>query len=1164
MKFTFSRFLAYVTARGGVCAIRGILALCMCGLLIQPVAAQSTFGSIVGNIKDQSSAMVSDALVKITNIDENTSREVRTTNNGDYEVLNLKPGTYSVSVTQPGFRIGSVNDVAVLARQTVRVDVTLEIGTAEQSVTVEAKAGVIASETDTIASSYGSERLLSLPTNLRASTSTSPYFNITTLPGVQSDDNGYLTIQGALPNQSESSIDGISAQSVRENRPLREIFPSIENIAEMKVQGVGNNAEYGAAGDITTITKSGSNVFHGSAAWYYQNADFDAKSFGSNTKPEKEVNNFSFSGGGPVWIPKLYQGRNKTFFFGAYEELRYPRTSTLQNWVPTDLMRKGDFSREPGDLIDPQTGKAFPNRIIPQDRISPIAQKFLSTFFPSPNTGDLNVSHDVNYVVNRASDIQSRQFDVRGDHYITSKQSVFARFSWKNGTSLGPNDLLQPTTNNTQQDRSLVVSHNYTITPRILNEFRLGYTSDSPGSDFAFDGKAFEKSLGFLGLPPTPYNGLPQVTFNNLTGLSTGRVQSADLYRTFQVNNNTTWNFGRHTVKLGFDVRSLRTRTALGFIGADNYGNFNFSGAFTKNEFADFLLGLPSDTSYGAVQQDNDGRSRQYHAFVQDSFRVSQKLTVEYGIRWDWQPPFEDKAGNIGNFDRSIPRTGAVVYPSSPEAAKLLAPAFEIAVNACPGTPNLPAPGPGLPGIPCTPFLTAKQAHLPEGLRKDYMYNFVPRLGFAYRPFANGDTVVRAGFGMFTSPVLGAVFYSLTGTSGTDVRTFNNIGSNGQPIFAWPNTHTGGSGVSIDDYGTAYFGTANAIDFKNPKMYQWNLSIDRNIGSSTGLRVSYIGEHSIQLGFAPNLNQSYYSTQFYALQPLTSRPFPYWGRIESRDSGGTAFYHALQTELNRRFQNGFSFTAAYTFAKSITDTGGPNPSSFGGETGNGRIMDSLNRSENRGNDYGTRHHRFISTALYELPFGKGRAFMNHANPLINGLLGGWRISSILLLQTGPQITPYYSSGVGDPSGTGSGFYRSQRPDRVSSGRVSNQNRDQWVDRTAFVCPGRIAGSANQFDCHVGINPSTDLAPIGRFGNSGIGILEGPGTVNLSMGAGKSFNIGERMLVKIESSFTNLPNHTNLADPRLNITSGSFGKITSERSSEFGGHRTGQVGVRIEF
>lgn len=1127
------------------------------------LGAQSTFGSIIGVVKDASSAAVARAAVKVTNTDENTSRELVTDDSGNYEALNLKPGHYSIAVSKPGFQAWQAGAIQLLARQTVRLDAQLAVGAVEQTVTVEAKAGVIASETATVASSYGSERILSLPTNLRASTSTSPYFTITTLPGVQVDNSGYLTIQGALPYQTESSIDGISAQNPRDNRPMQEIFPSVESIAEMKVQGVGNNAEYTTAGDITTITKSGSNAFHGSGAWYYQNADLDAFQYGATTKPQKEVNNFSFAAGGPVYLPRIYNGKDKSFFYTDYEELRYPRQSTVQNYLPTDAMKAGDFSRELGDLLDPTTGLPFPGRLIPASRVSPIASKLLSTFWPSPNTGDTSVSHDTNYVVNKSSDIQSRQFDIRGDHYINSKQSVFARYSWKNGTSLGPNDLLIPTTDNADQNRSLVVSHNYTITPSVLNEFRLGFTQDRNGGNFAYDGKAFEKSLGFIGLPATtPWNGLPGISFNNFTGINVGRVENTNKYRTFQVNNNTTWTLGRHTVKFGVDIRWLQSQTALGFIGADNYGQFDFTGAFTKNEFADFLLGLPADSAYANVLMDNDGRAHQYHAYIQDSFRISSRLTLEYGVRWDYQPPFMDQAGNIGNFDRSIPRTGAVLYPSSQRAADLLAPGFELAVNACPGTPNLPAPGPGLPGVPCTPFKTAKQAGVSEGLRVDYKYNFAPRFGFAYRPFGNGDTVVRGGFGTYWSPILGAVFYSLTGTSGSDVRTFNNIGANGQPVFAWPNTRTDSSGVTASAYGNAYFGTANAVDFRNPNMYQWSLSVDRNIGFNTGLRVSYIGSHSIQLGYAPNVNQSYYSTTFFAEQPLQQRPFPYWFRIESRDSGGTAYYNALQIEANHRYTNGLTFTGAYTFAKDINDVGGPNPSEFAGETGNGRIMDSLNRSENRGNNYGTRRHRFISTAVYELPFGRGKRFANNVGRAGNALIGGWRLSTIFLIQSGPWMTPFFSGG--DPSGTGSGLYRTQRPDRVGVGTVSNPNVNQWVDRTAFVCPGQAVGSPNQFNCNIGINPASDLAPIGRFGNSGVGFLQGPGTINLSMGFGKSFDLGERIKMKLEGTYTNLPNYINYADPRLNITNSAFGQITAERAADFGGHRTGQVGIRIEF
>ena len=225
------------------------------------------------------------------------------------------------------------------------------------------------------------------------------------------------------------------------------------------------------------------------------------------------MNDYAFSLGGPVWIPKVYNGKNKTFFFADYEGLMYPRATTTQNFVPTAAMKTGDFSHESGTVIDPTTGKAFAGNIIPANRISSIAKTVQSTFFPDPNVGNLTTTHTPNWIVNKAADIDSKQFDVRGDQYFGSKQSMFARFSLKNVTQLNPNNVLEPSTNQTQQNRSLVVSHNYTITPAILNEFRAGYTTDSPASNFSFDGKAFEKSLGLVGLPPTPWNGLPDISF---------------------------------------------------------------------------------------------------------------------------------------------------------------------------------------------------------------------------------------------------------------------------------------------------------------------------------------------------------------------------------------------------------------------------------------------------------------------------------------------------------------------------------------------------------------------------------------------------------------------------------------------------------------------------
>ena len=1128
--------------------------------------AQSTFGTILGTVRDPGGSVISGAAVKLQSVDQNTEHQTKSSTDGQYEALNLQPGTYRVTISAPGFQNFVADGLRLAARQTVRLDASLQVGAVEQHIDVTETTGVIATDTAAVASAIDNERVVNLPVNYRASASNSVFQLIATLPGVQGDNSSpssaSFSINGALPGQASYSVDGLTVQNPRGGGVIANVFPSAEAVAEIKVQGVGNNAEYAGVGDVTAISRGGSNLFHGTGFWYYQNSDFDSTPYGSVSKPAKEVNLAGFSASGPVWIPKVYNGRNKSFFFVDYENRQYPRQSVIQNSVPTSSMRTGDFSKEPGAVADPTGAGPFPGNVIPVSRISTIATKLLTQFYPQANFGNTTTFHSVNYVTNKTADTPGNQLDLRFDQVINAKQSMFVRYSRKDATTISPSSLLIDQVNSNPQDRSLVVSHNYVLRPNLINEFRFGYSTELQNSNFAsFDGVSFTKGLGFNGLPPLPFNGLPEVDISNFTGITSDRTQSSNTYANWQFNDNLSYVFGRHTLKAGVDIRGNRSKTALGFSGADNFGTYNFTGAFSGNAFADFLLGTPLTSSIDNVLQDNDGRSWEYHAFIQDSFHVNNRLTVEYGVRWQHIPPFQDQAGYIGNFDTSVPKTGRVIYPSSQVAASVLAPGLLLGVNACPGTPNLPANTlAGIPGVPCTPFVTAQKAGLPEGLRKDYVWNFYPRLGIAYR--LDDKTSVRSSFGMFQMPIRGAVFYSLTGTAQTDVRTFTNQGSNGQPLFAWPNITTGGTGVSAGGYGTNYFGTANAIDFKNPYAMQWSFTVDRNVGYDTGVRVSYIGLKSTQLPWAPNDNQSLYSTQFYVNQPLQSRPFPYWGRIESRVTGGNAIYQAGQIEVNHRFHRGLSFTAAYTFAKNLNDTGGPNPSGFGDETGNGRVMDSLNRAANRGNDYATRRHRLISSYLYELPFGHGRAFAANANRFVDAVIGGWQWSGIFTAQSGPYMTPVEGSGY-DPSGTGSGTYRTQRPDIVANAIPSNQNRDNWITRSAFVCAGQSVG-ALQFNCGIGVNPARDLAPIGRFGNAGVGIIEGPGTVNLSSGLAKYFRINERLRAGVEATFTNILNHTNLADPNLNITSGSFGKITSARAADFGGSRTGQVAVRFQF
>ncbi len=1130
-------------------------------LLLCPIAAygQSTFGTILGTVKDNSGAVVPRAVVKLTDTDENTGRETTTNGNGDYEFVNTKAGHYKVDVTAQGFQSYQATQLLLVSRQTLRLDVSLQVGALASTVEVQALAGVITTDTQTVQSSLDGNALLTLPGNVRGGGgSTSPYALIATLPGVQPDDNGNFSIQGGLQSMSQFSVDGISISNVGGNGPLSEAFPSLESISEIKVQGVGNPAEFAEVGDVTTISKSGTNEIHGDLFWYFQNRALNATKFGQQVKPQLVGNDFGATMGGPVLIPKLYNGKNKTFFFGTYEGFRFPRANTIQDEVPTQALRNGDFSGTGIAIKDPTTGQPFPNNQIPSSRISSVAQGFL-TLYPLPNAGDVNSVHAANYIANRDKSLHSDQYDVRIDHYLTSNMSLFGRWTWKSIGSASPQDLLVPSENSTDKYKMLVVSWNWNLRPNLINEFRFGFTLNPSTQALPFDGVKFTNSLGLVGVGPTfPFNGLPDLNITGYTGLNTDRGSSVSQNNTYQWNNNTTWTVGRHTMKFGFDIRKIKSVSALGFLGGDNYGQYNFSGAFTGDPFADFLLGIPHDTAIDTVTHDNFGLSMQYAIFAQDAYRVNSRLTLEYGLRWEYHPGYTDQFGNIGNFDPSVPKSGLVVYPDGAE--NTLAQGFLQSFNACPQYNS--TTGPSANGAPCTPVFDASHAHLPQGLRTAPT-RLVPRFGFALRPFSNDKTVFRGGFGVYDTPSMGSIYYALTGTLQSATFTFDNIAANGGPIFQWPDIRTGGSGISVSPFGTAYFGTANDPHWKEPYTMQWNFSIDRDLGFNTGLRISYIGQGTRDLVWAPNLNQSYYSTQYFATQPLSSRPFPNWGIVNDRAVGADMNYHSAQIEVTHRFQHGFTFNSTYTFAKNLADNQGPRPQgSFAGENAGGRTMDRLNRHAEYGPVWGTRKHRWLTTAVYELPVGRGKHFMPSASRLADALLGGWRLSNIFLVQSGPFETPYFSDG--DPSGTGSGLIgRPQHPDRVGKGSVSNPTADRWLDPMAFVCPATPGWTIGQA-CTIGDNPGADLAPIGRFGNAGLGVVTGPGTVNLSTALGKSFAITERLRIKIEGSFTNLFNHVNLADPVLAIDNNSYGQITSARGSDFGGYRTGQISARIEF
>jgi hypothetical protein len=1175
-------------------AVRALLLLSLTLLCAVSLPAQSVQGSILGTVADKEGAIIPNAAVTLTNLDEGTVRTTTTAANGSYSFIDVKANHYTLDVSAPGFNKYSATDINLASRQQLRLDVTLAVGSVQQEIQVSGETvSALDTETPTIAAVLSSADVANLPVNTRASASGTSALNIIgTLPGVQADHGGF-SLQGGLPFQTEVSVDGITIQSATGNSPLADAFPSTESISEIRADGALNNAEFGQPGEVTVTTKGGTNKIHGSAFWYNQIAAFDAIAYtypATKTKPKLVSNTFGGSFSGPVVIPHLYNGHDKTFFFFAYEGWRHPSQTTESYKVPSTLMKQGNFSRYTSattpftGLINPATGQNIGTQL---PAINAASAKLLS-FYPDPNVGDPGAYTDdgiPNYVVNKDSSASSNQFDVRGDQYIGSNQKflVWGRFTFKNYPTNTPEPLAVPSSTNANKSRVLKFSASYTITPRLINEFGFGFTLYSTGLTDPFDGKSFTEGLGLSGLQNLFYNGIPELDFNNLSALNADRLNSITDSNTFVYTDSLSWTKGNHQLRFGVDIRSIEAVTPLGFNGSDNYGTFQFNtsasaGLFTGVDFGDFLYGTPYQTFYDVVQQDNDGKTHHYHFYAQDEWKVSNALTLTYGLRYEFHPGYYDPNGDIGNFNTAVPLSGASIYPTGKQS--LLATAFLSSANACsPYGANSPT-SPTVNGAPCMPVLSNSQAGLPSGLKTVPHLRFMPRFGFAYRPFHDDKTVLRGGFGMYNITVLGSSFYSLTGTLQAATSTYTNtynptthaIGYQFPAIYAG----SGNGGGCSNCYGTSYFGTANSVNWKDPYTEQYSLSLDHEFARSFAGRISYIGSTNHDLVWAPDENTLPFSSTVSANnQPLSARRFPNWGRINSRDTGANATYQSLQTEINHRFQRGLQLNSAYTFAKALSDNQGPANTGFAGESGGARATSILDRHADFGNVFGTRRNRWNTTAVYDLPIGRGQAFGGAMSRAADLLVGGWRVSSIFLWQTGPFESPYFPSGQGDPSGTGSGLngsaagfdggHRNQYPDRVSSVSITpaNRTRTHWINPAAFTCPG-YPGWTPGTACTTGFGTGPVPLPIGRFGNAQPGSVVGPGTVNLSTGLSKTFSITERVKLRAEGTFTNVLNHTNLSDPNMNISSPSFGVITSALTSDQGGARSGQVSARLDF
>jgi Carboxypeptidase regulatory-like domain len=1114
-----------------------------CALLATASIAygQSTFGSVRGTVQDATGAAIPGTTVVLHSTDENTDRTTSADTAGDFIFENVKAGKYTLRSHHDGFADTVVSGISVDARQDLRVTPTLNISAQSTTIEVNSGANQINTEDATISDSKTNIEMTQLPLNNRATT-TSPLGALALSPNVQTDSSGNIALGGASSSMVNYSVDGISTANVRQNGALQDAYPSQEGIAAVKVTAFNNSAEFSQVGDVTFTTKNGTNNYHGSAFEYLQNQALDAIPYGFSAKAPKKFNTFGFSLSGPVSIPRLYNGHNKTFFFADYEGNRRSTATAEQLEVPSSLDRTGNLSDVGGPTIA-------------SNQISATAKALLA-YYPLPNVAN---NQGINYETFQPTPAHTDGADVRIDQTITSKQSAYARFSRKNISESVANDFL-PNDVDSVHNRSLLVSHTYTITPKLLNEFRFGFTNVTTSVDFPIQGSTALSQLDLTGVNISQHlttHAFPTFNFTAGTGFSpigrdkAGITQS----RTMQFSDNLTYTLGKHTIKGGIDVRRVRYFDLESFapeFASDDFGYFNFQKTFTGNAFGDFLIGAPTTLYFAVSSPDVGGTATQFSFFGQDEFQLNSRLTLSYGLRWQILPGFTEDGGNLANFDQ---RNNSIVVPNALAGyltSQNITPsniAFQQSFNAC----NL-----NNTALPCTKYVTASQDGLPQSLRNTYKGNFQPRVSIAYRPFNDTKTVVRAGFGIYTMTNLGPLSFNNSGnpTSSLFIYSNSNISTNPNvvtPLIQFPNTAppSSGSGGVCGVNGCGGGGLDQGVDptFRDPQSNQWNVTVEREITASTVLRGSYVGMHSYRLNITEDLNQIPASATPYNTG-ATAGPFvdiraPYqnWSTLLSTFNAGEDNYRAFVLEATRKMQHGLYYDANYTYANNVADNQGDVPSGFAGEVNYGSaITDRFHIKQDLGNVEGTRRNRMLLSGIYQLPFGQGRTFMNQKG-IANSILGGWDLTTVTLLETGPWLTPTVSSSADQSNTNAEGRGTAIRPDVVSSNYYAGQSHANFFNIHAFAPTPLNAG---------------------RIGNAGVGILQGPGTAAVSLGVAKQFRIFEGLNGRFETTFTNVLNHTNFAPPATAIDNPTFGALTGPQTAENAGNRTGQAALRFDF
>ncbi len=969
--------------------------------------AQENTATITGQVQDSSGAGVIGATITARNTQTGLERKVVTNDSATYTLPLLPIGNYDLSSEKQGFEKVLQTGIVLQVDQHARIDFALKVGATTNTIQVTAEVPLTQTDSSSSGAVIDNRKVVELPLNGRQ------FYSLALLtPGVAPPAQGSIlsfrggfNVAGASELNNNFTLNGLDNNNQLLSAPA--FRPSIDAIEEFKIITGIFPAEYGrnSGSQVIVTTKSGTNALHGTAFEFLRNQVLDGKNYftPAGSKPAFRQNQFGGTLGGPII-------RNKTFFFASYEGTRSNQQITALTNVPTSAMVNGDFSGISKAIIDPTTGKQFPNNIIPVISINPAGQ-FLAKLYPKPTAVNAAGAQPANNYTFDEPQIDSLNLgSLRIDHSFSEKDILNASYNDFEDNTLTQNNAVCGSRVVPGFDCTVLLlarlgglTETHTFNPGLINEFRLAYT------EFQNPRATNDQNINYLqmfGITGTRNDGsartgVPQVSVNGFATL--GEPTNFPQVRTdntYQLADNLSWNVGQHSFKFGADFHRFQSN---GTIVGNGRGAYTFNAQSTAPTtgyaFADLLLGLPTSTSRSPLSPRIYDRTGIYGGFMQDDFKVTSNFTLNIGLRYEYNIPTFEKYNTLSNFN---PSTGKIDI--------------------------------------------AGQNGVPPSLWNANPFDIEPRFGFSWQPLHSARTVLRGGYGIFyNAPALNNVNSGPQQSNAPFVsaQTFNSS-------LALPVT-------LLNPYPAAAAGagslTLSAFNRHQPdaKIQQWNMNIQQELTRNLVLEVGYQGSKGTHLPLLYNINQPPPGLASVALKQ-SLRPYPQFGNITFLDAVGNSSFNGLLTKLQQRFSGGLSFILSYMYGKSIDDTPG---TPYNVTPSRSTAEDPTNFRRERGLSGFDLRHRFVFSPVYELPLGPGKSFLN-TNKYVGWVVGGWQVSGIFTAQTGRPFTVLVNTDNANVLGT------VDRPNVIGNGNAGPKTVQQWINVNAFqLAPAGTLGNAGR-------------------------------------------------------------------------------------------------------